>query len=235
MAETGTSDTSMSDTGMYKNSSHGNEDPLTSVAWALSLLMHPLSQPSLMFGLVLLFAPDLVLAGNLEIRWQLMALLFLATFALPALVVLTLRLFGNIPSLTMTRREDRRIPFLFVSAIYLIITLFFYKVFPQIPFIILGLMSITACLLVLTAVSLFWKISAHGIAAGGVTGFMAGLVVHYHNPELIYPLTLLLILSGAVMWARLHLNHHTPPEVWAGWFTGFSICTGMVLLLYPLL
>jgi membrane-associated phospholipid phosphatase len=213
----------------------GKSDPLVPVAWVLSLLMHPLPLPSLMFALVLLFAPELMLAGNMEIRWRLMALLFLATFALPALSVLTLRLFGNLPSLTMTRREDRRIPFLFVSAIYMTVTIFFYRIFPQIPFVVLGLMSITACLLVLTAISLFWKISAHGIAAGGVTGFMAGLVVHYHNQDLVYPLSILLVLSGAVMWARLYLNHHTPSEVWTGWFAGFSICISMVLLLYPVL
>ncbi|WP_224996745.1 hypothetical protein [Cesiribacter sp. SM1] len=230
--QSGTSETGMSDTGTSEN---GKSDPLAAVAWVLSFLMHPLPLPSLMFGLVLIFAPELMLAGNLEIRWRLMALLFLATFALPGLSVLTLRLFGNISSLTMTRREDRRVPFLFVSAIYLVISLFFYKIFPQIPFVILGLLSITACLLVLTIISLFWKISAHGIAAGGVTGFIAGLVVHCNNQELVYPLAILLILSGAVMWARLYLNHHTPPEVWTGWFAGFSICISMVMLLYPIL
>lgn len=188
-----------------------------------------------MFGLVLVFTPELMLATNLDIRWQLLMLILLATFAMPALIVLSLRMWGNIPSLTMTRREDRRIPFLFVSAIYLIVTYFSYKAFPQIPILVLGFMSISASLLFLTAVSLYWKISAHGIAAGGATGFLTGLTFYYRNPEIVFPLALLMCLSGAVLWARLYLNHHSPAEVWAGWFSGFVICLGMVALLHPLL
>ena len=210
-------------------------DPLTPLAWGISFLMHPLPMPTIMFGLVLLFTPELMLSGNSEIRWQLMALIFLATFALPGLSVLTLRMFGNISSLTMSRREDRRIPFLFVSAIYMVVTYFFYKSFPQIPFVVLGLLSITASLLALTTISLYWKISAHGIGAGGATGFLTALMLHNRNPELIFPLAILMCLSGAVLWARLYLNHHSPAEAWAGWLTGFSICAGMVVILYPIL
>lgn len=198
-------------------------------------MMHPLPLPSIMFGLVLLFAPELLLASNPELRWQVMALLFLTTFAIPAISVFTLRMFGNISSLTMTRREDRRLPFLFVSGFYLLATYLFYQKFPLLTFINLGIASITLCLLVLTAVSLYWKMSAHGIASGGVTGFLAGLMLHHHNSDLLYPLIILLLLSGAVLWARLHLNHHKPAEVWVGWFAGFTICLSMVIILYPLL
>ncbi|EMR00778.1 phosphatase PAP2 family protein [Cesiribacter andamanensis] len=210
-------------------------DPLNLLAWGLSLLMHPLPLPSLMFTLVLLFAPELMLASSPELRWRLLGLLVLTTFAIPGLSVLTMRLFGNIPSLTMTRRQDRRLPFLFVSIFYTIITGFFYRNFPQLIFINLALTSITATLLLLTIISLYWKISAHGMAAGGVSGFVTGLLFYDRALELMYPLALLLFLSGGVMWARLYLNHHRPPEVWAGWFAGYAICLGMVFGLYPLL
>jgi membrane-associated phospholipid phosphatase len=213
----------------------GRRDPLRLLAWVVSFLMHPLPLPSLMFALVLLFAPELILASSPELRWRLLGLLALTTFAIPGLSVLSLRMFGSIPSLTMTRRQDRRLPFLFVSIFYTLITWFFYRNFPQLTFVSLALTSITSCLLLLTVISLYWKISAHGMAAGGVTGFVTGLLLHDRTPELMYPLALLLFLSGLVMWARLYLNHHRPAEVWAGWFAGFSICLGMVLFLYPLL
>lgn len=188
-----------------------------------------------MFGLVLLFAPEFLLAGNQEQRWQLMSLLLLTTFAIPAISIFTMRLFGNIPSLSMTRREDRQLPFLFVSVFYLIITYFFYDKFPQLLLVNLGLASITLSLLALSLISLFWKISAHGIAIGGATGFLTGLTLFYQSSGLIFPLAILMGLSGAVLWARLYLNHHSPAEAWAGWFTGFVICTGMVIFLYPIL
>ncbi len=213
----------------------GKKEPLVLLAWAISFLMHPLPLPSLMFGLVIIFAPELMLVNAQEIRWQLMGLLFLTTFAIPALSVFTMRMFGNISSLTMTRREDRRLPFLFVTAIYLVITAFFFRTFPHLPFVNLAIAGITLSLIVMTAVSLYWKISAHGIAAGGVTGFMTGLAQHYQNPTLIYPLIILVLLSGAVMWARLYLQHHKPAEVWVGWFTGFIICLGIFKILYPYL
>lgn len=210
-------------------------DPLLPLAWALSFLMHPLPLPTIMFGLILLFSPELILANSPDQRWRLLSFIFLTTFAIPALSVVTLRIFGNISSLSMTRREDRRLPFLFVSGIYLVVTWFFYRNFPQQIFINVGLISITASLLLLTFISLYWKISAHGIAAGGVTGFIAGILLYHQYQELVYPLAVLLFLSGAVMWARLYLNHHRPEEVWVGWFAGFSICLSAVLFLYPLL
>jgi hypothetical protein len=221
------------------HSSEGKKAPARTaaemLAWIISYLMHPLPLPSLMFGLVLVFAPELLLASTPELRWQLMGLLFLTTFAIPAISVFTMHMFGNISSLTMTRREDRRLPFLLVSGFYMLTTYLFYEKFPLLTFVNLGIASITLSLLVLTAVSLYWKMSAHGLAAGGVSGFMAGIMHHFHNSELLYPLAALLLLSGLVLWARLYLGHHTPAEVWVGWFTGFAICLGMVLILYPML
>lgn len=213
----------------------GRQDPLIPVAWGISFLMHPLPLPSIMFGLVLIFAPELMLASSPELRWQLMGLLALTTFAIPALSVVSMRIFGNISSLSMTRREDRRMPFLFVSIFYMLTTYLFWEKFPLLTFVNLGIASIATSLLVLTVVSLYWKISAHGIASGGVTGFMTGLLLYYRNPELIFPLAVLMLLSGAVLWARLYLNHHKPAEVWAGWFTGFLICFCMLIFLYPML
>lgn len=210
-------------------------DPLASLAWGLSFLMHPLLLPSSMFALILLFAPELAPVNSPEVRWKLLSLIFLTTFAIPGLSVLTLRLFGNISSLAMTERADRRLPFLFVAAIYTFVTGFFYQTFPQLIFINLGLTGITLCLLLLTMVSLFWKMSAHGVGIGGVTGFLTGLLLSEQHPALMYPLSLLMLLSGAVMWARLYLNHHTPTEVWAGWFGGFLICMSTVLILHPML
>lgn len=195
--------------------------------------MHPLPLPGLMFGLVMLFAPELMPTDSEQRHWLLVGLLFITTFLLPGLSVLSLRFFGNISSLTMTRREDRRIPFLFVTAIYLITTAFFFRTFPQLPFVNLSIAGITLCLIVLTAISQYWKISAHAIAAGGITGIITALMHHYQNPALVYPLVLLLVLSGAVMWARLYLNHHKPAEVWAGWFTGFGLCLVLFKLVYP--
>lgn len=209
------------------------QEPLTVLAWAISFLMHPLPLPCLMLGLMMIFAPELIPTDSQQKHWLLVGLFFISTFVLPGLSVLSLRLFGNITSLTMTRREDRRLPFLFVTAIYLIATAFFFRTFPQLPFVNLAIACITLCLIVLTVVSIYWKISAHAIAAGGVTGIVTALIHYYQNPALVFPLVMLVVLSGAVMWARLYLNHHKPAEVWAGWFTGFMLCLGLFKLLYP--
>lgn len=193
-------------------------------AWFISAVFHPLIIPTYMFGLVLWVSPQVALSGNTAIAWPLWSLLLLATFVLPVLSLLSMFWFGQLQSLHMHELHERRQPFIWVSILYAILTGFFTYRFPQLPVINMMLIGVTLVIMVVTTVSRSWKISAHAAGLGGAVGGLSGLMLFFVAPLLLSVVVLFLVISGIVMWARLYLNHHTPKQVWVGWFAGFAIC-----------
>ena len=132
---------------------------------------------------------------------------------------------GFIDSYEIDRREQRSKPLLFTAVCYAVTTYLFYSepVFDQLFFFVMGV--ITASVFQAWFVSFFWKISAHGIGLGGALGVL--LLVNKLTPEagLLAPIVLVILVSGAVLSARLALHAHTPAQA----YTGFA--TGLILVL----
>src|SRR3972149_9728143 len=78
--------------------------------------------------------------------------------------------------------------------------------------------SCISVLLVLT-ISYFWKISAHLVGWGGLTGLIASLSLRFHTDLMIF-LIIALILSGITAFARLRLNAHNQSQVYSGFLLG---------------
>jgi membrane-associated phospholipid phosphatase len=78
-----------------------------------------------------------------------------------------------------------------------------------------------ACLsiLLVLAVSYFWKISTHLVGWGGLTGLILILSLRFHT-DLMLLLIISLLLSGSVAFARLKLDAHTPMQVYTGFLLG---------------
>lgn len=115
-------------------------------------------------------------------------------------------------------------PFSFVSIFYGMTTyLFVFKI--QVNDIIALLLAATSILVVvLTIITLWFKISIHAAAISGVVGFFLVFGLKFPESHALYPLLVLLISAGLVMSARLQLNAHTPEEILAGMITGLSVC-----------
>jgi membrane-associated phospholipid phosphatase len=124
----------------------------------------------------------------------------------------------------MPDRRDRAVPFLITCAYFIITLYFFYQRTELDPILWQGLGVIVVAILVLTAVTFFWKISAHMIGVGGLLAVVLVLGKEFSNFQVLYPLILVLILSGAIASSRLYLGAHRPNEVYAGFFAGFLIC-----------
>jgi membrane-associated phospholipid phosphatase len=83
-------------------------------------------------------------------------------------------------------------------------------------FLFAGCLSI----LFILAISYFWKISAHLVGWGGLTGLIFILSVRF-NTDLMLLLIISLLVSGIVAFARIKLNAHSPSQVYAGFLLGF--------------
>jgi hypothetical protein len=195
----------------------------------ISVALHPLLMPTYLFAILFWLAPssagvDMIGATG---RMALLGFLFLNTFMLPALMVYYLHRAGYIKDMTLTNLKDRRLPYFGTAIIYGFATYFFgYKLTiiaemaPQIAHI-LG--SIMLSILLVAIISLWWQISAHGVGIGGVLGAVVGVALVQGQDAMLYPLIILLILTGLVASARLRLNAHTPLQVLLGWLLGLLV------------
>ena len=195
------------------------------LALFLSYTFQPLLIPTLIFVFLLFGIPE-VSASQYYNEWFILMMVFVTTFVIPVLSLLTMKLTGNIGSIHLENRDERVFPFSTVSLFYGISTYMFYLKFEIEPVFILALASITICVILLTSVTFFWKISAH---MTGIAGFLAIIIViALKNPafNLVNFLLAGIILSGSVASSRLYLNAHTPIEIFGGFLLGFSVCFG---------
>jgi membrane-associated phospholipid phosphatase len=202
------------------------------VLWAsaVSVAMHPLLMATLLYALVFNYMPVMVAPIESSAQLSLLFVIFVFTATFPALSSYMLYRTGTISSLRMSSRNDRFLPMLFTSVIYLAVSYLFVDQLRFGQVIVVAIGSITTSVILLTGITFFWKMSAHAVGIGGVTGFMLALSFKYPDNEMLLPIVLLIILSGLVCSARLALNAHTPLQIIAGYMLGFSICGSAVLL-----
>ena len=194
----------------------------------ISIIFHPLLMPT--YGFLLLFYTQNYVATFLQVQVKLIivALTFLFTFIFPAINAVVLWKMGRIKSLEMEDPQDRLLPYGTTLLYYgALLYLLYNSHFPLVcKMIILGG---AFCILVTLIVNLRWKISAHMVGAGGVTGAM--LAVFYRlQSDLQLAFFIIIIVAGLVGYARLKLNAHTPAQVYTGFLTGFLI--QLILILF---
>jgi len=198
-------------------------------AQIVSIVFHPLLLTTYLVLLLGRWMPAMLLVRQ-EHLLTFVAFIFGMTFVLPALNVLVFRQFGMIASWKMGTRQERILPFVFNSIVYLLIAvLFIYKVHLSTSFT--KLMLVIALLAVAgTVCTFFFKISIHSLGWAGLVGIVLPLN-NSTNGTLLLPTAVLIVIAGVVMSARLKLNVHTPQEVMVGGLAGFIIgITGMNVL-----
>lgn len=193
------------------------------LAHAISVVLHPVFMPCILFALVFYFSPAITAPLADEYRWPMFSLLVLTTLIIPLLSMLILRYFGGLPSLRMANRKERIMPFVYISAFYAFVTYFFISKYPPYLNINIMLAGITFVVFLVTIITFYWKVSVHSASIGGIMGFLASFMLLYHDMQLLYPLSGVTILAGLLMSARLYLNAHKPAEVWVGALLGFFV------------
>ncbi|MDA3778699.1 MAG: hypothetical protein PF487_00460, partial [Bacteroidales bacterium] len=121
------------------------------------------------------------------------------------------------------------IPFAITSAIYFFCYFLLHRL--MIPIIIENFILTTFIIvLILLIISYKWKISAHMIGIGGLTGALIAFSFSLKLNLLIYLLPVI-ILSGFIASSRLILKMHNPQEIYSGWLIGFIITSSALLVL----
>jgi membrane-associated phospholipid phosphatase len=175
------------------------------------------------------FFPAMLMIGP-EHVWLIASFVFAFTFVIPAVNLLMFRYLGSVRSLKMESRQERVWPFIFISALYVLVAfLFFYKLPFSINFN--KIMVIVALLVIAsTTVTFFLRVSVHSLAMWGMVGILLPLV--RFAPALLWPTAIIIVLSGLVISSRLLLGAHTPRETIVGSIAGLLVGYGGMVVLF---
>ena len=199
-------------------------------AHIISVVFHPLLMPSYLFLFIITFASALLQPLHRSSFFQVLVVIFLVTFIIPAISIGTLRLSNFISDFKLQNRNQRITPFLFITCFYGISAYMFYAKLNLNNLIFLIFATTTILLLALTIITFFWKISIHGAGIGGTIGFIVALSYAYPISHFALVFAPIVLIAGLIVYSRLTLNAHTPLQVYSGLALGFAVCFLSIIL-----
>lgn len=192
---------------------------LKKAAQLISILFHPVLLPTL--GFILMFNSGFYFSFlSWDAQRFVLMVVFFTTAVLPMLAVALLSLNPKF-ELSLKKRSDRIISFLFTSAFYYLgyVLLNRIKIYPVFKILLIAsVLVIIANLLI----SLRWKISSHMAAIGSLTGAFFALSFRTGiNPVL--PIVTLVLGSGIIASSRLILNKYNLEGIITGYSVGLCL------------
>lgn len=195
------------------------------LATFISYLFHPIFIPTLVV-VALYFLVPVYFKGipPQTLKFRLITVISLTIF-FPLFSVLLMKALGFIQSILMRDAKDRIIPLIAVMIFYFWAQQVFSKI-PGTPEIIkIWMLGLFWGIIVLFLVSIFFKISMHAVAAGGIIGITI-VLLFTSSVNLMTACFAAIILAGLMGTARLVLGAHRPAEVWLGYAVGVIVQLG---------
>ena len=189
----------------------------------ISVVLHPLLMPTYLFSIIIFFAPPALHPLAPAAMYKVLLIIFITTFVIPALSIGTLKISAFISDFNLVERRERLLPFLFITCFYALTAYLFFEKIRLNDLIFVTFAGVTVLLILLSAITFFWKISLHSAGIAGLVGFIWGLKFKYPIHDLVYPMVLVTLLTGFVMSSRLKLNAHDPAQVYLGGLIGFLV------------
>lgn len=182
----------------------------------MSMLFTPFYLP--LVGLVALFLFSYMSLLPLAYKLPMLLMVYISTILMPSLLIHLYRKFQGWTSKELGRKERRIVPYLISILCYFgCFFLMEYRNTPRVISIIL--VAALVIQMVCALINVWWKISTHTAAIGGVAG---GLVVYSiafsFNP--IWWLAFVILLAGMVGTVRMILRQHTLAQVVTGFLVG---------------
>lgn len=195
------------------------------LAKIFSILFHPLLIPTI--GIFILFNSGSVLEYlPLQAKKIILLVVGVSTFILPLTFVPFFIFQRIIKNIQMENNKERIIPFFVTSVLYFFCFYLLNRIgTPQTISIFILAASITVAILFL--ISFRWKISAHMMGIGGLTGALIAVSFRL-NVNLDYFVISAVLASGLIGFSRLKLATHSPQQIYIGWLIG--VCTSLIVV-----
>lgn len=203
------------------------ENAQKKISQIISIIFHPLLIPT--YTLLIVFSSGIYSFIPFHTQRVFYILVALTTFIIPISIMPFLLNLKIVSSFMLQERKERIIPLLITNISYFF-TLYLFSRLPfHVPKFIYNYVFASALLISVTLIiSIKWKISAHTIGIGGLLGSIIIFSVAYYA-NLTYLISLIVIISGLIGYARLFLQEHKPFQIYSGFLLGFF---GMIIIIY---
>lgn len=199
----------------------------TRLANGLSWALHPFLQP--LYLMLLLLTCTAFAAYPATVRLYLLGVVVLYTIVIPALALGVLHSWGRLSDFRIDNRNERILPLLIGAVCYLLCALTLGRIESAV-FIRKLMVAAACCEVMCLVVSLRWKISLHLTGMGVLTAMLA--VMNFIGVgNMLVPMCVVILASGALASARLYLGCHSGAQVFAGFCGGFAVTALAVLFL----
>lgn len=187
----------------------------------ISFLFHPVFVNFLNLYLLFTLFPALHYGIPQRMQYFYISSIFIATSIIPLIMVVLMRFTGNVKSVLLTDKEDRKLPYLVTLIVYIFCYYYFTKLNTH-PFILSYLVSCSVIVGLVLAINFFDKISIHTATLGAMAGILA-VAGKYASMDMRYFMILAILTAGLVASARIICNAHQNKQVYSGFLLGFVL------------
>ena len=201
------------------------EKDIIQTARVMSLVFTPFYLP--LVGLIALFTFSYMAMMPWRYKLLILALVYVFTILLPTVLIHVYRRYQGWTLIDLGVKERRMVPYIlsilcYFSCYYLMNVLHFPHFMSRI------LMAALLIQVICALINVWWKISTHTAAIGGVAGgLMAFAFIFDFNP--VWWLSLVFIIAGLLGTSRIILRQHSLLQVCAGF--GVGVVTGFWVIL----
>ena len=190
----------------------------------ISMIFTPFYLP--IVGLIALFIFSYMSLLPMMYKLVMLAMVYLLTVMAPSLLIHLYRLCQGWTSHELGRKERRLVPYIISIVCYF--ACFFWMEYRNTPRVISIIVVVALTIqMVCALINIWWKISTHTAAIGGVAGGLVSYSIAFSfNP--LWWLCFVLILAGAVGTARMILRQHSLSQVVTGFLVG-AACAILVI------
>lgn len=178
-------------------------------------------------GLIALFTFSYLSLMPWAYKLTVLTLVYLFTILIPTLLIHFYRNYHGWTLIELGKKERRVVPYLLSIVSYFVCYYVMHRF--NIPHFMSNILMTALVIQILCAlINVWWKISTHTAAIGGVMGALQAFAVIFgFNP--IGWLCLVLILAGMVGTSRMILRQHSLRQVCYGFLLGLVVAYGVIL------
>lgn len=196
-----------------------NEKNIIWTARIFSLVFTPFYLP--IVGLASLFLFSYLSLIPLGYKLTVLGLVYVFTILMPTYLIRLYRHYQGWRPFDFIVRERRMVPYVISIVCYSVC--YYLMSIAHIPHF-MGSILVAAVLIqvVCALINVWWKVSMHETAIGGVAGaLLAFAIIFTFNP--IWWFCLVMLISGIVGSSRMILRQYSLSQIVAGWFLGFIL------------
>ncbi|MBQ7513480.1 MAG: phosphatase PAP2 family protein [Prevotella sp.] len=201
------------------------EKQIILTARIMSMLFTPFYLPLL--GLVVLFSFSYLSIFPWSYKLQVLLMVYLFTILLPTVMIHLYRRYQGWNLIELGHRERRMVPY--VLSIICYFTCIYVMQHLHMPHFMSSILVAALLVQIVCAlINVWWKVSTHTAAIGGVGGALFAFA-EYLNFNPVWWLCLIFLIAGMVGTSRMILRQHSLAQVVGGFWIGF-VCAAVAIL-----